>query len=52
MARMEAHVAMANTLFWLGDGEETLACLARGDLRGGHAWRRRYAGALTSAPWR
>lgn len=35
MARMEAHVAMANTLFWLGDGEETLACLARGDLLGG-----------------
>ena len=31
----EAHVAMANTLFWLGDGEETLACLGRGGLQGG-----------------
>lgn len=28
----EAHVALANTLFWLGDSEETLACLARGGL--------------------
>ena len=28
----EAHVAMANTLFWLGDCEEALACLARGGL--------------------
>jgi DNA-binding NtrC family response regulator len=28
----EAHIAMANTLFWLGDGAETLACLARGGL--------------------
>ncbi|GEM_PF-339867 len=26
---MEAHVAMANTLFWLGDKVETLACLSR-----------------------
>ncbi|MEE4461555.1 sigma-54 dependent transcriptional regulator, partial [Azotobacter chroococcum] len=31
-ARDEAHVAMANTLFWLGDCEEALACLARGGL--------------------
>ncbi|HZZ11566.1 MAG TPA: sigma-54 dependent transcriptional regulator [Paraburkholderia sp.] len=30
----EAHVAMANTLFWLGDSEEALACLARGNLLG------------------
>jgi transcriptional regulator with AAA-type ATPase domain len=28
----EAHVAMANTLFWLGDGAEALACLSRGGL--------------------
>ncbi|MDP3847271.1 MAG: sigma-54 dependent transcriptional regulator [Pseudomonas sp.] len=28
----EAHVAMANTLFWLGDKEETLACLSRAGL--------------------
>jgi transcriptional regulator with AAA-type ATPase domain len=28
----EAHVAMTNTLFWLGDSEEALACLARGNL--------------------
>ena len=28
----EAHVAMANTLFWLGDSAEALACLARGGL--------------------
>lgn len=28
----EAHVAMANTLFWLGDGAEALACLYRGGL--------------------
>ncbi|MCP3727955.1 sigma-54 dependent transcriptional regulator [Paraburkholderia sp. CNPSo 3272] len=28
----EAHVAMANTLYWLGDSEEALACLARGNL--------------------
>ncbi|HEX7932165.1 MAG TPA: sigma-54 dependent transcriptional regulator [Paraburkholderia sp.] len=33
----EAHVAMTNTLFWLGDSEEALACLARGNLLGiGH----------------
>jgi len=30
----EAHVAMTNTLFWLGDSEEALACLARGNLIG------------------
>lgn len=30
--RIEAHLAMANTLFWLGDFEESLACLARGRL--------------------
>ncbi|MCP3752962.1 sigma 54-interacting transcriptional regulator [Pseudomonas sp. SBB6] len=30
--RIEAHVAMANTLFWLGDFEESLACLNRGEL--------------------
>ncbi|MEX3981194.1 sigma 54-interacting transcriptional regulator [Paraburkholderia sp. EG287A] len=30
----EAHVAMANTLYWLGDSEEALACLARGSLLG------------------
>ncbi len=29
---MEAHVAMANTLFWLGDKVETLACLSRAGL--------------------
>ncbi|MGC4062513.1 MAG: sigma 54-interacting transcriptional regulator [Aquabacterium sp.] len=28
----EAHVAMANTLFWLGDSAESLACLSRGGL--------------------
>ncbi|WP_321795866.1 sigma 54-interacting transcriptional regulator [Caballeronia sp. J97] len=28
----EAHVALTNTLFWLGDSEEALACLARGNL--------------------
>ncbi len=28
----EAHIAMANTLFWLGDSAETLACLTRGGL--------------------
>ena len=28
----EAHVAMANTLYWLGDGAEALACLHRGGL--------------------
>lgn len=28
----EAHLAMANTLFWLGDNEEVLACLQRGGL--------------------
>ncbi len=28
----EAHFAMANTLFWLGDSAETLACLTRGGL--------------------
>lgn len=28
----EAHIAMANTLFWLGDSEETLACLNRSGL--------------------
>ena len=28
----EAHVAMANTLFWLGDSAEALACLGRGGL--------------------
>jgi tetratricopeptide (TPR) repeat protein len=33
-AREEAHVALANTLFWLGDSEEVLACLARGGLLG------------------
>jgi transcriptional regulator with AAA-type ATPase domain len=30
----EAHVAMTNTLFWLGDSEEALACLSRGGLLG------------------
>lgn len=30
----EAHVAMTNTLYWLGDSEEALACLARGNLLG------------------
>ncbi|MDR5746544.1 sigma-54 dependent transcriptional regulator [Caballeronia sp. LZ029] len=30
----EAHVALTNTLFWLGDSEEALACLARGNLSG------------------
>ncbi len=28
----EAHVAMANTLYWLGDSTEALACLQRGGL--------------------
>ncbi|RQS29015.1 sigma-54-dependent Fis family transcriptional regulator [Burkholderia sp. Bp8992] len=37
----EAHVALANTLFWLGDSEEALASLSRGGLRGiGRADRR------------
>ncbi|WP_439889121.1 sigma 54-interacting transcriptional regulator [Pseudomonas sp. MBLB4123] len=31
-SKVEAHVAMANTLFWLGDKEETLACLSRAGL--------------------
>ncbi|MBN3727329.1 sigma-54-dependent transcriptional regulator [Burkholderia sp. Ac-20379] len=30
----EAHIAMTNTLFWLGDSSEALACLARGNLLG------------------
>lgn len=30
--QVEAHVAMANTLFWLGDKDETLACLSRAGL--------------------
>lgn len=34
VSRDEAHVAMTNTLFWLGDSEEALACLARGNLLG------------------
>jgi DNA-binding NtrC family response regulator len=29
---LEAHVAMSNTLFWLGDKDETLACLSRAGL--------------------
>ena len=29
---VEAHVAMTNTLFWVGDSIETLACLTRGGL--------------------
>lgn len=33
----EAHVAMANTLFWLGDCTETHACLVRAKLPGLHA---------------
>ncbi len=28
----EAHVALANTLFWLGDYEETIACMSRSGL--------------------
>lgn len=37
----EAHLAMANTLFWLGDCAETLACLARGGLlQGGRGGER------------
>lgn len=28
----EAHVALANTLFWLGDYEETIACMGRSGL--------------------
>ncbi|AXF23947.1 sigma-54-dependent Fis family transcriptional regulator [Burkholderia pyrrocinia] len=37
----EAHVALANTLFWLGDSEEALASLSRGGLRSiGRADRR------------
>ncbi|WP_431823347.1 sigma 54-interacting transcriptional regulator [Burkholderia sp. F1] len=37
----EAHVALAMTLFWLGDSEEALASLSRGGLRGiGRADRR------------
>lgn len=28
----DAHFAMANTLFWLGDSAEALACLVRGEL--------------------
>lgn len=30
----EAHIALANTLFWLGDSEEAIACLGRGNLLG------------------
>lgn len=30
--QVQAHVAMANTLFWLGDKDETLACLSRAGL--------------------
>jgi DNA-binding NtrC family response regulator len=30
----EAHVVLANTLFWLGDCEEAIACLGRGNLLG------------------
>lgn len=30
----EAHIALANTMYWLGDSEEVLACLARGGLPG------------------
>jgi tetratricopeptide (TPR) repeat protein len=33
----QAHLAMANTLFWLGDHGETLACLDRGGLIPGGA---------------
>lgn len=37
----DAHVALANTLFWLGDSEEALALLSRGGLTGiGRADRR------------
>ncbi|WP_175756727.1 sigma-54-dependent transcriptional regulator [Burkholderia ambifaria] len=37
----DAHVALANTLFWLGDSEEALALLSRGGLTGiGRAGRR------------
>lgn len=32
MLQDEAHLAMANTLFWLGDSEESIACLERGGL--------------------
>jgi transcriptional regulator with AAA-type ATPase domain len=35
-AQAEAHVAMANTMFWLGDSGEVLACLDRGRLSGLH----------------
>lgn len=28
----DAHLGLANTLFWLGDSDEALACLARGGL--------------------
>jgi DNA-binding NtrC family response regulator len=31
-ASAEAHIAMANTLFWLGDSAEVLACMERGGL--------------------
>lgn len=33
----QAHLALANTLFWLGDYRETLACLERGHLLCGAA---------------
>ncbi|MEO4046624.1 sigma-54 dependent transcriptional regulator [Pseudomonas sp. CAU 1711] len=36
----EAHFAMANTLFWLGDSTETLACLARSGLAASPAGQR------------
>ncbi|AXE36900.1 sigma-54 interaction domain-containing protein [Chromobacterium phragmitis] len=39
-ALADAHFAMANTLFWLGDHAEVLACLDRGGLLRGGAGRR------------
>ncbi len=39
-ALADAHFVMANTLFWLGDHAEVLACLERGGLLGGGRGRR------------
>jgi transcriptional regulator with AAA-type ATPase domain len=35
-AQAEAHVVMANTMFWFGDSGEVLACLERSRLPGSH----------------
>ncbi len=37
-ALAHAHLALANTLFWLGDNREALACLGRGRLLDSSGW--------------